>query len=183
MAVTVDRRKGERRRFSSGPKTADVILPFLETLGLSIWLGSMVFFSFAVAPSAFASLPSRQLAGILVTSTISKVESLGIVMGPVLLVLLVATRKRGERIYSATAVRAALLATMTVSAAISKYFITPSMVTLRNNMPNGIDNIPATDPMKVQFDSLHNYSVGLMSVALFAGMAALFLTVRSSMKR
>jgi hypothetical protein len=143
----------------------------------------MMFFSFAVAPSAFASLPSRQLAGILVTSTISKVELLGIVMGPVLLVLLIATRKRGESIYSTTAVRAALLATMTVSGAISKFFITPAMVTLRNEMVNGIDSISATDPIKVQFDSLHHYSVGLMSVALFAGMVALFLTVRSLMKR
>jgi hypothetical protein len=183
MAVTVDRRKGERRRFSSGPKTADVILPFIEVLCLAIWLGSMAFFSFAVAPSAFASLPSHQLAGILVTSTISKVELLGILMGLLLLVLLLATRKRGEKIYSATAVRAALLATMTVSAAVSRHFITPSMVTLRNSMPSGIDSIPATDPMKVQFDSLHHYSVGLMSVALFAGMVALFLTVRSLMKR
>jgi len=183
MAVTVERRKGERRRFSSGPKTADLILPFIEILCLSIWLGSMVFFSFAVAPSAFASLPSHQLAGLLVTSTISKVEWLGIVLGPILLVLLIVTRKRGERIYSATAVRAALLATMTVSAVISRYFITPAMVTLRNAMPNGIDSISATDPMKVQFDSLHHYSVGLMSVALFAGLAALFLTVRSPMKR
>jgi hypothetical protein len=183
MAVTVERRKGERRRFTSGPKAADVILRFIEILCLSIWLGSMVFFSFAVAPSAFASLPSHQLAGLLVTSTITKVELLGIVLGPVLLVLLFASRERGERIYSATAVRAALLATMTVSAAISRFFITPSMVTLRNDMPSGIDNISATDPMKVQFDSLHHYSVGLMSIALFAGLAALFLTVRSPMKR
>jgi hypothetical protein len=183
MAVTVERRKGERRQFSSGPKTADVILPFIETLCLSIWLGSMVFFSFAVAPSAFASLPSHELAGLLVTSAISKVEWLGIVLGPVLLVLLMLTRRSGEKIYSATAVRAALLATMTVSAAISKYFITPSMVTLRNDMTGGIDNIPATDPMKVQFDSLHQYSVGLMSLALFAGLVALFLTVRSQKKR
>ena len=183
MAVTVERRKGERRRFSSGPKTADVILRFSEILCLSIWLGSMVFFSFAVAPSAFTSLPSHQLAGLLVTSTITKVELLGIVLGPVLLVLLFASRKRGERIYSASAVRATLLATMTVSAAISRFFITPSMVNLRNDMPGGIDNISATDPMKVQFDSLHHYSVGLMSIALFAGLAALFLTVRSPMKR
>jgi len=183
MAVVVERRKGERRRFNTSPKTADVILHFLEILGLSVWLGSIIFFSFAVAPSAFASLPSHELAGLVVTSTISKVELLGIVIGPLLLILLLVTRKRGEKIYSVTAIRASLLATMTLAAAVSRQFITPSMVTLRNAMPDGIDNITATDPMKVQFDSLHHYSVGLMSIALFAGLAALFLTVRSSMKR
>ena len=179
MAASVERRKAERRRFSSSPKTADVILPFLEMLCLSVWLGSIIFFSFAVAPSAFASLPSRHLAGLVVTSTISKVELLGIILGPILLLILFIAHRRGEKIYSATAIRAALLATMTATAAISRYFITPSMVTLRD----GIDNIPATDPMKVQFDSLHHYSVGLMSVALFAGLAVLFLTVRSTMRR
>jgi len=183
MAVRVERRKGERRRFTNGPKTADVVLPFLEILCLSVWLGSIIFFSFAVAPAAFASLPSHQLAGLVVTSTITKVEILGIIIGPILLVMLFITRTRGENIYSATAIRAALLATMTVTAALSRFFITPTMVTLRNDMPDGIDNISATDPLKVQFDSLHHYSVGLMSVALFAGLAVLFLTVRSAMKR
>jgi hypothetical protein len=181
MAVG-ERRKGERRRFAAGPKTRDVILPFFEILCLAIWLGSIVFFSFAVAPSAFASLPSHQLAGLMVTSAISKVELLGIVTGPVLLVILIATRRRGERIYSATAIRAVLLATMTAMAVISRYFITPAMVTLRT-VPGGIDSIPAMDPMKVQFDSLHSYSVALMSVALFAGLVTLFLTVRSLIKR
>jgi glucan phosphoethanolaminetransferase (alkaline phosphatase superfamily) len=183
MALRIEKAKPERRHFTTGPKTADVILPFIEILLLSIWLVSIIFFSFAVAPGAFDSLPSHQLAGLMVTSMISKVEMLGIVIGPVLLIILILNRKRSEKIYSATAIRAALLATMTVTAAISRSFITAAMVTLRNTMPDGIDNIPPADPMKVQFDSLHHYSVGLMSVALFAGLAALFLTVRSLIRR
>ncbi|MFB3127344.1 MAG: DUF4149 domain-containing protein, partial [Candidatus Acidiferrales bacterium] len=35
----------------------------VETLALGLWLGSMVFLSFVVAPAAFAVLPSRELAG------------------------------------------------------------------------------------------------------------------------
>jgi hypothetical protein len=182
MAISVDRKKGESRRFATGPKTADAILPFIEILLLSIWLGSIIFFSFAVAPSAFAALPSHQLAGLMVTSAITKVEMLGIVIGPLTTAILIA-RGRGEKIYSATAIQAALLLTMTATAAISRVFITPAMVTLRNSMPDIIDNVPATDPMKIQFDSLHHYSVALMSITLFAGLAALFLTVRSLIRR
>jgi hypothetical protein len=31
----------------------------------------------------------------------------------------------------------------------------------------------------MEFDRLHQYSVGLMSLAMFAGLVVLFLTVRS----
>jgi len=50
------------------------ISAFVEVLLLGVWLGSMIFFSFAVAPSAFAVLPTREMAGVMVTSTIGKIE-------------------------------------------------------------------------------------------------------------
>src|SRR5262245_50290793 len=52
MRSTVSIGAGERatvRRLS----TAQQVLAFTETLLLAVWLGSMIFFSFAVAPSAF----------------------------------------------------------------------------------------------------------------------------------
>src|SRR5215208_6040383 len=67
------------------------IIAFIETLLLSVWLGSMIFFSFALAPSAFAVLPTRELAGKIVTSAISKVELLGLIIGPVLILIQLAT--------------------------------------------------------------------------------------------
>src|SRR5215208_8396394 len=63
------------------------VLAFAEFLLLGGWLGAMCFFSFAVAPSAFAVLPSRHLAGQIVASTITKVEWLGLILGLLLLVV------------------------------------------------------------------------------------------------
>jgi hypothetical protein len=37
---------------------------------LGLWLGAMAFFSFVVAPSAFAVLPQQQMAGALVSRTL-----------------------------------------------------------------------------------------------------------------
>src|SRR6185436_20159995 len=67
-------------------RTGQSVAAFFEVLLLSVWLGSMIFFSFAVAPSAFAVLPTREMAGAMVTSTIGKIEMLGLILGPVLMV-------------------------------------------------------------------------------------------------
>ena len=72
---------------------------------------------------------------------------------------------------------------MTAAAALSRLWVTEKMVSLRIAMGGIIDNVADDDPLKLQFNDLHQYSVALMSVALFAGLAALFLSVRSWLKR
>ena len=46
-----------------------------------LWLGAVVFFSFAVAPSAFAVLPSAEIAGAMVSRTLALVNYSGIIIG------------------------------------------------------------------------------------------------------
>lgn len=70
---------------------ARVVLAFIEVLLLAVWLGSMMFFAFAMAPSAFSALPSPELAGRMVSSALSKVEILGLIIGMVLISLCAAT--------------------------------------------------------------------------------------------
>ena len=68
--------------------TTGVAIPaFLEVLLLGVWLGSMIFFSFVVAPRAFAILPTRYLAGQLVSSALSRLEIIGLIAGPLLILL------------------------------------------------------------------------------------------------
>ncbi len=156
---------------------------FLEILLLGVWLGAMMFFSFAVAPSAFAVLPTREMAGVMVTSSISKLEVLGMVVGT-LLILIHVTRWRSRRSsFAVKLLHAALLIVMTLSAALSRFWISPAMVSLRAQMGGRIDDVAATDPLRIQFNDLHQYSVGLMSAAMISGLVVLFLTVRSLLKR
>jgi hypothetical protein len=72
---------------------------------------------------------------------------------------------------------------MTAAAALSRFWISPRMVSLRQAMGGHIDDVPATDPSRIHFNDLHQYSVGLMSAAMLAGLVVLFLTVRSWIKR
>jgi hypothetical protein len=72
---------------------------------------------------------------------------------------------------------------MVAAAALSHFWITPEMVSLRNAMGPALESVPATDPLKIQFNHLHGYSVGSLMVAMVGGLITLFLTVRSWLKR
>ena len=158
---------------------AHQITAFIEVLLVGVWLGSMIFFSFAVAPSAFAVLPTRELAGAMVTSTIGKVEVLGLVIGPLLILIQTASwRARSSSNVSKT-FQVVFILFMISAAALSRFWISPQMVSLRAAMGGHIDDVSAGDPLRVQFNSLHQYSVALMSAAIIAGVLVLFLTIRS----
>jgi hypothetical protein len=155
------------------------VLSFVEVLLLSVWLGSIVFFSFGVAPGAFAVLPTRELAGVMVTSTIGKVEALGLVIGPLLILIQGASwrvRQSGKFIRVAQLL---LVVAMISAAGLSHFWISPRMVSLRGEMGGHIDDLPMTNPLRMQFNDLHHYSVALMGTAMIAGLIVLFLTVRS----
>jgi hypothetical protein len=158
-------------------------LAFAEVFLLSLWLGSMIFFSFAVAPSAFAVLPTRELAGVMVTSTIAKVEVLGLVIGPFLILMNLASHRGEPSSPKIKCSKIILLIVMVAAAALSHFWILPRMVSLRAAMGGHIDDLPLNDALRVQFNGLHHYSVTLMGIAMIAGVVVLFLTVRSWIKR
>lgn len=164
-------------------RVAAQILLFAELLLLAVWLGAMVFFSFAVAPSAFAVLPTRELAGAMVTSAIGKIEILGVVIGPLLIVIQAAGWRARYSSKVNNGLRVVLIVVMMAAAALSRFWISPRMVSLRVAMGGHIDDVPAGDPLRVQFNDLHQYSVALMSTAMIAGLIVLFLTVRTSFRR
>jgi uncharacterized protein DUF4149 len=183
MQASVAKASGIRSVAGPSRGLGIVSLIFLQMLTLVIWLGGMLLFAFAVAPSAFAVLPTRELAGALVTSVLSKVELLGLAAGPLLMVIVLLSWKVDRARTANKIIRLLLLTMMSTSAALSRFLITPTMVSLRESMGGLIDQVPADDPMRIQFDYLHQYSVGLMSVAIFAGLIVLFLTVSSWSRR
>ena len=168
---------GEAR---AGAGVGHQMLAFGEVLLLGAWVGAMAFFSFAVPQSGFAVLPNRQLVGLLVTSTITKVEVLGLVLGGLLIVIQLSSwrTRRGARV-----ARLLLVALMVAAMALSRFWVTPEMVSLRNSMGPVIEEVPVTDPARIAFNSMHVYSVGAMMTTLIAGIVATFLTVRSWFRR
>ncbi|MGA9769436.1 MAG: DUF4149 domain-containing protein [Blastocatellia bacterium] len=183
MAVNVAKSETAEPALKATFGVGQQAIAFIEALLLAVWLGSMIFFSFAVAPSAFAVLPSRELAGAVVTSAIGKLEILGLIIGP-LLVLIQLTAWRARSVSAQIkALRVILLLMMTAAAALSRFWVSAKMVSLRQAMGGVIDDVAVTDPLRIEFNALHGYSVGLMSAAMLAGFVVLFFTIRSWLKR
>ena len=142
----------------------------------AVWLGAAVYFSFAVAPAAFAALPARELAGAVVSRTLAVVNTGGAIVG--LLLLLSLPLDRGARSRRASAGEAASLLLLTALCAAGQWIVAARMHALRAQMGRPIDELAAGDPLRVAFNSLHVYSVWALVAAMLAGAAALLLIAR-----
>jgi hypothetical protein len=143
---------------------------------IALWLGGAVFFSFVVAPTAFAVLPARELAGAVVTRTIAVVNVGGFVIS--LLLLATAFFANDGRTRLARLAEVVSLAVMALACGVGHWIIAARMVALRVSMGRPIDAVAADDPLRAAFNSLHGYSVAAMGVALIAGVVALLLIGR-----
>ena len=119
----------------------------------------------------------------MVTSTIAKVEVLGLLIGPLLILIQVASLRRSDSSKTIEFVKSLLIVVMIAAAALSHFWISPAMVSLRASMGVPIDEVPLNDPVRLWFNNLHQYSVALMGTAMIAGLVVLFLTVRSLRSR
>ena len=140
---------------------------------LGLWLGAMAFFSFVVAPSAFAVLQQRQLAGALVSRTLGSLEIIGIIAGAILIALLFFSRERDRAfLYELIA-----LALMTVSMLVSHFVVSRRIHDLRMGLGE-IAQLAANDPARVEFDRLHQYSVWLMGFDILGAIALIVYLAR-----
>lgn len=141
----------------------------VRLLLLAIWLGAAVFF-IGVAQSAFAVLPERELAGAVVNRTLSILNYGGIGIA-VLLILSSAVGSRSvNKIW--LWIERFLLLLIAAACAVGQFVIGVWLAALRSQMGASIDQVAADDPLRLQFNTLHQYSTWV----LFAAMAAAFIT-------
>ena len=133
----------------------------------------MAFFSFVVAPSAFAALRQQQLAGALVSRTLGALEIIGIIIGALLIAILIFSRERDRAfLYELIA-----LALMTVSTLVSHFAVSRRLHELRVSLGE-IAQLAANDPARVEFDRLHQYSVWLMGFNILGAIALIVYLAR-----
>lgn len=183
MAVNLSSSETVRPALEARSRAGEQFVAGIEALLLTVWLGAMIFFSFAVAPTVFAVLPTRELAGQVVNSLIGKIEWIGLLGGPLLLLLQLFAWPKRESEAKARVVRAILLVVMTLLAAASRFWVSAKLRGLRAQIGGPIDDIPLTDALRVEFNALHGVSVSLMGAAMLAGIIVIFLTVRIWLKR
>jgi len=143
---------------------------------LGLWLGAACFFSFAVAPSAFSILPSRELAGSLVNKTLAIVNYGGVVIGLILLAGSYISRENLSRVRLWIEQGALLL--IAGACAFGQFIIAPRLSGLRGQIGRPIDEVALDDPLRVAFNNLHGYSVTVLIAAMIAAIIAFFLLVR-----
>jgi uncharacterized membrane protein len=152
-------------------------LRYLMLLSLVIWLGGLIFLSFVLAPTAFAVLPTRHMAGTVVGRSLGILHWMGIISGLVFLIAsLIYSRLTTGTPYPFAA-RNVLVVLMLVLTLISQFGIMPRMIALRNSMVL-IDSVPLNDPARVEFDALHVWSVRLESGVLLLALVVTYLTAQ-----
>ena len=181
--VNVTNSETAKPALGANPTGNEQVVAGLEALLLTVWLGAMVFFSFAVAPTVFALLPTRELAGQVVNSLIAKLELLGLICGPLLLLSQLFVWPKRETEAKARVVRVILLALMTLLVAASRFWVSAKLHALRAQLNGPIDDLPVTDPLRVEFSALHGVSVSLMGATMLAGIVVILITVRLWLKR
>lgn len=155
-----------------------VMLPIVESCALALWLGGAVLFAAAVAPAAFAVLPTRTLAGELVGRVLPIVFYAGMLAGVLVIVL--------ERIHaeewrwSAGAVGGGVAA---VACAAAQFIVGSRIEQVRSRIAGPVDALPPGDPLRVAFGRLHGISVALLGVAMLAAAVALVTVARDLARR
>ena len=144
----------------------------VRLLLLSIWLGSAVFF-IAVAQSAFAVLPQRDLAGAVVSRTLAILNFGGLAIAVVLILTsFVATRNFGR---VSIWIERFLLLIVGAACAIGQFVIGFWLAMLRGQMGRPVDEVAADDPLRIQFNSLHQWSEWVLMAAMIAALIAFFI--------
>jgi hypothetical protein len=152
-------------------------LKFFMLLALVAWLGGLIFFSFVVAPAAFAIAPTRQLAGAIVGRCLAALHFIGLISGIVFAGSSIAYSTITVGRAEAFAPRHVAVYMMLVLTLASQFGISPRMHQLRAEMVE-IDRIPQDDSRRVEFNRLHVWSTRLEGGVFVLGLAALLLTAR-----
>ncbi len=144
-------------------------------LSLIVWIGGIIFFGAVLAPTVFTVLPTRHMAGSVVSPSLNRLHWMGIVSGVVFLICSILYTRLTTGAAHVFAARHVLIVIMLALTLTSQFAITPKMAELRASMGE-IDNVAPTDPARIQFNSLHIWSTRLESGVLLLGLVVVYLT-------
>ena len=149
-------------------------LRFVRVLALGAWVGAIIYFAAVVTQGAFAVLPNRDEAGLLVGFTLGGLHLMGVIAAAVFVAASVALTKSLRAFVEPAVLGVILMAALTIA---SQSYVLPRMAVLRSQM-GSVDATPASDPRRAEFDRLHRISVDIEGGVLIIGLISLFLAVR-----
>jgi hypothetical protein len=152
------------------------LLRFIILLALAVWIGALIFFP-VVAQASFTVLPSTHLAGLIVRNCLIKLHWMGIVAGIILLFCSMIDNRvtvGRTRVFALSHILIVLMLALTT---ISQFWIIPRMDVLRITVGE-ISALPASNPLRAQFDSLHVWSTRVEMAVLVLGLIVLYSVAR-----
>ena len=151
-------------------------LRYLYVLALVVWLGGMATAGLVVAPVTFGVLEAwnpttgRVLAGDVFGAVLGRMSIVGYVAGAVMFLVLTALRLLGPR-PSAYGVRVALIFAMLGLTFYADRITAPRIDALQSQVTGPMNQLPASDARRVEFDYLHSLSTSLTLATLLGGLA------------
>jgi hypothetical protein len=161
-----------------GDKRGDnssVQMKFLSDIRLllvGLWLGASVFFV-GVAQTAFSVLPQKELAGSMVGRSLSILDYAGIGFAFILIITSILGSARVNKLW--LWIERFLLLAIGAACAGEEFVIGIWMSSVRSQIGGPIDEAAADNPLKVQFDQLHQYSEWVMMAAMIAALITFFI--------
>lgn len=145
----------------------------VRLLLLGLWLGASVYF-IAVAQVAFVVLPQRESAGAVVGGSLSVLNFSGIGIA-VLVLLMSLVTARGTNTALAWIDRI-LVVLIGIACAVGQFVIGFMIASVRAQMGGRpIDELAVDDPLRIQFNQLHEYSVWVLAAAMIVALIAFFV--------
>ena len=141
------------------------LINFIYLLSLVCWIGSIIFFSFFVAPVVFKIL-EREKAGEVVGIIFPRYYMIGYVSGVLVLMALLLNGPSGLK-WCAWGI-------MMVGTAYAGLVVNPKAKTLKQQLKNSSEAEKST--LEVRFKNLHSLSVKLNGAVLFSGLWLLWLS-------
>ena len=149
-------------------------LRYLMSLSLVLWVGGIVFF-ISMAPILFAVLPSRHMAGSVVSPTLERLHWIGIVSGVVFLASSLAYSRMANGAIRAGMAANILVALMLALTCFSQFGLSPQLAAIRAETTE-INSAPPD--VRAVFDALHLWSTRIEGGVLFMGLVAVYLVSR-----
>ena len=159
------------------------ILRGLRILCMALWVGGIVYFV-NVAQIAFSSLPTIHLAGIIVRGSLGRLHQIGLITSAIFLLATAAQiyiRRRDKHLVRSYSLSLVFLVPMVLCTLYSSSVVIPRMErdrqTAMQTVPE-IDSLPSTNPIRMDFDRLHQQSTWLEEAVLLFGLGIIALLGR-----
>lgn len=150
-------------------------LRYLYVLALVMWLGGMAIAGLVVAPVTFSVLEAwnpttgRMLAGDVFGEVLGRLSIIGYVAGALMFLVLTILRLLGPRPH-AYGIRVALIFTMLALTLYADRIAAPRIDELQTEVAGPMNQLPAGDARRIEFDHLHSLSTSLTLATMVAGL-------------